>query len=1365
MNHPHSRTYFTIIILSAILTLSIPASTAYGQPGEPGRLQIVGQAGGAVSSVLALPDNTLLVAEGSSLLRIQSLYGAASILARSDLGYGAILNLAGEFPRLYALTEKGILSLEMGNGALPRVASFTPGGGQSMLLHGDLMLVAARELGLRVLRTGQSSDIQPLTTFSVPGGAYDLAFSPADSRLYVAAGDAGAHVIDLTDPATPHLLATFTTPAPADAVSLAGSLLAVGSEGRVSILDPSTQAGNVIGVHAPLADGQRIIVDGDYAYIADGKDGLKIIWLAAPDRPVQIYGEHDRPAFALALEGERLYAAGGNELRLYDVSNRYRPSEIASLPLPGQPQAVAITLARHAYVALGDEGIAVVDLENESAPQLEKRISIDGTASALVAYEGQVYTATGDGGIVLIDASQPGSEVLFSTLPLPGPALDITRRGKALYVAAGEAGLLALDITRPGTPVLVGTLAPEPGQRFESIMINGKRAFVAYGEGFAVIDVNRPQQMGRLAHVEAATRQVGISGVYAYALGPDQITVYDVRATAEPVHLRTYLAPRHISGLSTSGDRLFLTHDGPGPDLVVLSLASPGSPVELDNVGSQGDTVQAYPAGETIWLAGGRGGLHQYALSEGGALIPRGGLSSLREVAALTLTEEYLFAAGPSGWLIYDPQGSLQPVNNGVSGETSSPVRDLSAFADKLVAATGEQDITLYRLDSTGEASLIAQGQASGPVSAVALDDRFVYAADADGLSIFDQHYLLPVRRVITPAPAVDLAVRDHLAYLPLANGQLAVIDLSDPLGGVQILSSIETRRPTDLILTPQGQVYGLADDLVSLLRVSTPEALAITQRGFLPVPAERGVFVGDLLGAYSPGSDLSLYDLTFLDSNVIPRGELALSSTEDLAVTGAAAYLAYGEGGLGLADIRSPGSGQIFYQGSLVSTLYLDDTTLFAAGDETLTAWDVSQPFTPQLITSLELFAPVNHIDPAPDGRLLLSQPTGLSIVHFDGETLSLIGTLYTPGAVRQAAQIDRYAYLALPGGGLHITDLVDPANPQTLFTLTSPSGEFVSDLLSLDGDHLLVSWESGIDVLTAAAGTTAPRLLNLVDLAGESAYGIAISSDGGRAAVTLGDEGTALLDLSTPDSPVMLGLVGTAGDALAAALDEDTLFVASGRCGVSGFDLSDPASPRETAGWQGTFSSDIALTEDRIYLADGGYLVALHYDPSAPDNLPPVPQTPFPADGAEQAPLSLELRWGPSADVCNPLTYEIYLGLSEDPPLVGRVAGQPNLEIGELTPLRTYTWRVDAIDRRGNRVQGPLWHFSTSSAVYADAIPPAPPPFTELIDRSPGVPLALAGGIILLGTWVFFRRMARRNPTDTGGIPDWYSSSRDDE
>ena len=97
--------------------------------------------------------------------------------------------------------------------------------------------------------------------------------------------------------------------------------------------------------------------------------------------------------------------------------------------------------------------------------------------------------------------------------------------------------------------------------------------------------------------------------------------------------------------------------------------------------------------------------------------------------------------------------------------------------------------------------------------------------------------------------------------------------------------------------------------------------------------------------------------------------------------------------------------------------------------------------------------------------------------------------------------------------------------------------------------------------------------------------------------------------------------------------------------------------------------------------------------------------------------------------------------------------------LEIGPLEPLRTYAWRIEAVDRQGDRIRGPLWHFTTARASLEDLLPPAPPPFIEPLRRHPLILVILAGALIMaVGGGLYFAR--RRRHRARSDVPEWFIS-----
>jgi hypothetical protein len=1327
------------------------------------RVQEIDRLGGLITAALPRSDGTVLASEGSSIIRLDLSSGSSRVLGRADLGHGEILALAESASFQFALSEDGLIVLA-GSDMLPSPVGFTPGSGQALAIQGDLVLIAAREAGLRVLRIDPSGTAVPLAVLSMPGGALDVAFGRGGATAFVASGQAGIHQIDLADPATPYQVQTLNAIASADSVALAGSLLAVGSNGHTLLVDPASAEQPIVGRYAPLHDGHRLYVEDEFAYVADASDGLKILWLAAPDRPVQLYGEVDRPASDLWFEGNTLYVVGPGSLRILDVGNRYYPLEIASLPLvlpsdqPAEPHSIAVAEGR-AFIALGDQGIAVVDVSNLAAPRLSSLISMGASADAVLYHDGYLYAACGEAGLAIIDARQPGSETLKEIFPLPGISLDLARRGSVLFVAAQTAGLVAVDIIHPDTPIIRGVLPPQTGKSILSLSISGKRAFLSEGDDFLVADVSRADHLGRLARVDAPAQHVYAGDTTLYALSGSQIAIYDAGATAEPTYLRTYAGMRQVGHITVWGDYAFVADAGDGPDAVVLSLLAPDHPYELDSVGQAGHSYQVSASPSGIYLAAGFGGLHAYQLSEGGALVPRGRYSTFPETDHLAASSSYLLAGGRMGWSVIGQEGS---------GDL--PVRAMALDGDTLAVAAGDASIALYSLANPAAPQLLARRDTPGPALGVALDGSFVYIADSGGLSIYDRTYLSSVRHVATPAAATGVTLRGGLAYLSLENGSLAVIEVGDPFGGIQAGSSVDMSHPADLFFGPDGHsIYALAGTTLDRLAVDAHSRLFIDQTGALPEVAGQGTFLQEgVLAALMPGEAFRLIDTSQLETQTSIYNTMK-TPAEDIAIDWPVGYAAYGTQGLGLIDIRNLTAGTIFYPEE-VDALYRQGDTLFALG-ESLTAWDINQPAQPDLLATLPLAAPGRHIDGLPGSDdLLLSLEGGVTIVHWDGKALTETSTLFTSDAIDRAAWIGQRGYLALHDGGLLVVDLSDPARPVSLFTYTSSSGHFVSDLLPLADSRLLVSWEGGIDMLDVSSATATPRLLGVTASDGPHALGVALSPDGSQAAVALGESGAALFSLADPRSPQLIGSVDTPGGGLAVALDGTVLYVADGLCGLRIFDVSKTASPPEVGYWRSGYVGDVlvqpgAAGQTGVTIGGANQIATLHYDPNLPPVSPPVPQSPDPADGQADALLTANLSWTPLADSCDPLVYDVYFGQGDDPAYLAQVGGSPHIEVPNLTSLRSYSWRVEAVDRQGDRTVGPLWHFTTLATDFADTIPPAPPTFQVWVEDHPFFSV-VAGGFLSMSLIILALRWLRPKPhpiSDT--TPEWYSTNDDEE
>ena len=201
-------------------------------------------------------------------------------------------------------------------------------------------------------------------TLAMQGAAGEMS---AGLYLYVACGDAGVQVVDVSDPLAPVLMGRCTTGGAAeDAVAYdGGACVAAGSAGLrlVDAQQPATPvlAGGLAGGTAPS---QGICVRGQTAYVAAGADGLRIVSIADPAHPAQL-GVLDTPGDArdVTVVGSTAYVAdGAGGLRVIDVSDPTRPALVDAYSL-ASPAAALVVFGRTAYVSDGHGGLEIVPLD------------------------------------------------------------------------------------------------------------------------------------------------------------------------------------------------------------------------------------------------------------------------------------------------------------------------------------------------------------------------------------------------------------------------------------------------------------------------------------------------------------------------------------------------------------------------------------------------------------------------------------------------------------------------------------------------------------------------------------------------------------------------------------------------------------------------------------------------------------------------------------------------------------------------------------------------------------------------------------------------------------------------------------------
>ena len=295
---------------------------------------------------------------------------------------------------------------------------------------------------------------------------------------YVAGGEAGLEVLDITDPANLELIAIHDTNKYGEGIEVIRimdndqlwdiAVVVEATEGlsTYDVTDPANPVSFQQGGGA--YDAQKIFIEpgdepGDpyILYMADSWRGLRI-FRSVPGTPgahTQLLNAEEprgytkdvvvKDGFAYVVENEMGVA-------VYDVSDPDFP-ELLPQWTDTYGNALGIDIAgNYIFIADGVEGIVIMKINGSDTPEIVASIDLPAYSRSITVRNGWALLAASDGGVHVIDVSDPENPVYSGTVEA-GFALDlcVTDSGHVL-VADRDDGVFVLG----GLELRVDTTAP-----------------------------------------------------------------------------------------------------------------------------------------------------------------------------------------------------------------------------------------------------------------------------------------------------------------------------------------------------------------------------------------------------------------------------------------------------------------------------------------------------------------------------------------------------------------------------------------------------------------------------------------------------------------------------------------------------------------------------------------------------------------------------------------------------------------------------------------------------------------------------------------------------------------------------------------
>jgi hypothetical protein len=266
------------------------------------------------------------------------------------------------------------------------------------------------------------------------------------------------------------------------------------------------------------------------------------------------------------------------------------------------------------------------------------------------------------------------------------------------------------------------------------------------------------------------------------------------------------------------------------------------------------------------------------------------------------------------------------------------------------------------------------------------------------------------------------------------------------------------------------------------------------------------------------------------------------------------------------------------------------------------LTALDISMPTAPKTIGSYTFPEPIWGLRVVGSTVYVTADRFGLGIIDAaPNGTLTLRGSLKTPGQAKNVAVSGSTALVTDFVSGLDFVDIMNPVRP--VLSGSAFLEGFATDVVSA-GSHAYVadrptgfyvfdlskrgSFEPVASLQSAVPNNTQRAQLEVLEIAPKKRVVILVA--GGL---------LQPFDVTSPTAPVKLPSFKTPGGAVRMALKGSLAYIADGPEGLQVVDLADPAAPKIVASSKTTAPArDVAVADSFVYvgLVTGEVVILRH-------------------------------------------------------------------------------------------------------------------------------------------------------------------------
>jgi len=433
------------------------------------------------------------------------------------------------------------------------------------------------------------------------------------------------------------------------------------------------------------------------------------------------WGEGGGEIRAVSNYGDLVYYGLGNVFKIVSFEDPVNPYAAGSVILDDMVEDIVwTTISGQTYCFVSGTSLNIVNVTNPITPSLVATLPLAGYGEGLAVSGNYVYVAVGSAGMEVIDVTNPASpsSVIVVAGAGSGYAEGINVSSPYAYLANG-ANLSVFDINNPTSPTLLGSYANSGGDWIQDAMSISNYVYVCvWGTGIDVVNVSNPSAPTYVTTFSnPKNADVMFDGNYGYIASREYgLTVMNVSTPAAPTLINTFLTDGTLRKVSFGAIEIGGVQTGhiftaEVSAVGAINVSNPASGMSYSgkvNVLPPADGI-AYSSiinGTTAYVAYGDFGVRILNISNPAGITELGNYETDGSSRKIVLKDNVAFVANRAGGvLVLNVSDPASP--DSLTTLTGGTVNDVALSGNYVYAATRDLGIAIINATTANAPTLV----------------------------------------------------------------------------------------------------------------------------------------------------------------------------------------------------------------------------------------------------------------------------------------------------------------------------------------------------------------------------------------------------------------------------------------------------------------------------------------------------------------------------------------------------------------------------------------------------------------------------------------------------------------------------------